>query len=100
VAGTDRRGLGGHLDPRDQHLPAAAAGQQVTRSRDAECVEQRGVEVDDMAARVQPEHLELGPDSFRAGHLGQTARRREPWSVPEVEGQLGGHLVGGAGGGL
>ncbi len=57
-----------------------------------ERVEHRGIEVDDVPAGVEAEHLELGPDPLGAGHLGQSARRGEPWGVTEVEGELGGHL--------
>lgn len=91
AAGADRWGLGGDLDPGHEHLATTAAGQQVAGPGHPERVEHRGVEVDDVPARVEAEHLELGPDPFGAGHLGQAARRGQARSVAEVEGELGGH---------
>ena len=73
--GAHRRGLGGDLDPGDQHLAAAAGGEQVADAGHPERVEQRGVEVDDVRGRVEPEHVELGADPLRAGHLGQPGAR-------------------------
>ena len=70
--GPDRRGLGGDLDPRDQDLGPAAHGQQVAAADRAEGVEEVGVGVDDVAAGVEAEDLQLGAhpllgDSSRGG---------------------------------
>ena len=83
-----RRGLGGDLDPGDEQLGLAAPAQQVARAGDAERLEHRGVEVDDVPARVEAEHLELGADPLGVGHLRQPAGRDLARRVAEVEGEL------------
>ena len=60
ATGPDRRGLGGDLDPGDQQLGLAAAAEQVLAAGGAELVEEGGVGVDDVAADVEAEDLELG----------------------------------------
>src|SRR5215213_5332164 len=47
ATGPDRRGLGGHLDPRDQQLGLAAPAEQVLAAGGAERVEEGGVGVHD-----------------------------------------------------
>ena len=88
LAGPDRRGLGGDLHPGDEHLGLAAAAHHVGGAGHPQRGQERLVEVDDVPGRVQPEHLELGPDPLGPGHLRQPAGLDRPGGVAEVEGQL------------
>ena len=85
--GPDRRGLGGDLDPGDQDLGPAALGQQVAAADRTEGVEEVGVGVDDVAARVEAEDLQLGTHPLLGTHLGQAADVLLRL-VTEVEGEL------------
>ena len=86
-AGPDRRGLGGHLDPGDEHLGLAAPARAAPGAGDPERVEHRVVEVEDVPAHVEAEHVELGPDPLGPGHLRQPGAT-DLRGVAEVEGEL------------
>ena len=88
ATGPDRRGLGGHLDPGDEHLGGAAGAEQVGGPGHPDRVEEPVVERHHVPARVQPEDLQLGADPLGVVHLGQPADLAVDRGVTEVEGEL------------
>ena len=83
---------GRHLDPGNEELGLAAAPQQVLGAGDPERVEKRDVEVDDVAAHVEPEHVELGAYPLGACHVGQPALPGGVGRIVEVERELHGNV--------
>jgi hypothetical protein len=85
TAGANRWGLGRDFHTGDEDLRAVAHPHQVTGTRDADRGEELLVRRQDVPARVQPEHLELGPHLLGAGQLRQPADGRLVRRITQVE---------------
>jgi len=66
-----RRRLGGHLDPGDQHLTAAATAEQIGGEGHPEQGQELQIVTEDMPAGIQADDLQLGRQSLGTAQLRQ-----------------------------